>query len=254
MGDVLVEHDAVEDGGLLDLAPRDLLDARVALDVDGLERAVVVRDGADGLEGELAHEVGPAHDELGADGGLDEREHLLVVVDVDGDGDALDDLEGLLEGFVVGGDDDDGVDVALELGEGLCEDLTRWEGYGDGLGRSRGVGYSPRMITLVVPSPHSSSCVLLSSIMFFAAGCATSISRRMAFPSFVSLAITVSAGTINTVKKNTNRIPPIGSRIIFSMAFGPRHVLITSATVLTRFDKPISTGKFQKREYILLLR
>ena len=29
----------------------------------------------------------------------------------------------------------------------------------------------------------------------------------------------------------THRIPPIGSRIILSMAFGPRHVLITSATV-----------------------
>ena len=45
----------------------------------------------------------------------------------------------------------------------------------------------PRIITLVVPSPHSSSWVLLSSIMFFAAGWATSISRKIAFPSFVSL-------------------------------------------------------------------
>ena len=45
----------------------------------------------------------------------------------------------------------------------------------------------PRMMTLVVPSPHSSSCVLLSSIMFLAAGWATSISRKIAFPSFVSL-------------------------------------------------------------------
>lgn len=44
-----------------------------------------------------------------------------------------------------------------------------------------------RMMTLVVPSPHSSSWVRLSSIMFFAAGCATSISRRIALPSFVSL-------------------------------------------------------------------
>jgi hypothetical protein len=26
-------------------------------------------------------------------------------------------------------------------------------------------------------------------------------------------------------------MPPIGSRIIFSMALGPKHVLITSATV-----------------------
>lgn len=69
------------------------------------------------------------------------------------------------------------------------------------------------MMTLVVPSPHSSSCVLLSSIMFFAAGCATSISLRIAFPSFV------------------RTIPPIGSRIILSMALGPKQVRMTSATV-----------------------
>lgn len=37
-----------------------------------------------------------------------------------------------------------------------------------------------RMMTVVVPSPTSSSCVLLSSIMDFAAGWATSISRRIA--------------------------------------------------------------------------
>lgn len=50
--------------------------------------------------------------------------------------------------------------------------------------------------------------------MLFAAGCATSISRRMAWPSFV------------------RTIPPIGSSSIFSMALGPRHERIISATVL----------------------
>lgn len=88
----------------------------------------------------------------------------------------------------------------------------------------------PKMITLVVPSPHSSSCVRLSSIMFLAAGCATSISRRIAFPSFVSL--NERASVPNRVKSyQTHRMPPIGSSIIFSMAFGPKHVRITSATV-----------------------
>jgi hypothetical protein len=52
---------------------------------------------------------------------------------------------------------------------------------------NEGIKKVPRMMTEVVPSPHSSSCVRLSSIMFFAAGCATSISRRMALPSFVIL-------------------------------------------------------------------
>lgn len=70
------------------------------------------------------------------------------------------------------------------------------------------------MMTLVVPSPTSSSCVLLNSIILFAAGCATSISLKIEFPSLV------------------RTIPPIGSRIILSIAFGPRQVRMTSETVL----------------------
>lgn len=71
----------------------------------------------------------------------------------------------------------------------------------------------PRMMTVVVPSPTSSSCVLLSSIMLLAAGCETSISRRMAWPSFV------------------RTIPPMGSSSIFNMALGPRHDRMISATL-----------------------
>ncbi len=77
-----------------------------------------------------------------------------------------------------------------------------------------GLGLVPNMMTVVVPSPTSSSCVRLSSIMLFAAGWATSISRRMAWPSLVST------------------IPPMGSRSILSIAFGPRHDRIMSATLL----------------------
>lgn len=69
------------------------------------------------------------------------------------------------------------------------------------------------MITVVVPSPTSSSCVRLSSIMLFAAGCDTSISRRMAWPSLVST------------------MPPMGSNSIFSMALGPRQDRMMSATL-----------------------
>lgn len=70
-----------------------------------------------------------------------------------------------------------------------------------------------RIMTVVVPSPTSSSCVLASSIMLFAAGCATSISRRMACPSLV------------------RTMPPMGSRSIFNMALGPKHDRIMSATL-----------------------
>jgi hypothetical protein len=67
--------------------------------------------------------------------------------------------------------------------------------------------------------------------MFFAAGCATSISRRIVFPSFVRLEFDYQHLLVNSKSMTTHRIPPIGSRIIFNMALGPRHVRITSATV-----------------------
>lgn len=124
MRDILVEHDPIQHPALLDLAAGDFLHTRVALDIDRLERTLVVRDGAHGLQRELAHEVRPAHDKLRSDRRLDERQHLLIVVRVDGDGDALDDLEGLLEGLVVRRDDHDRVDVAFKLCERLRKDLT----------------------------------------------------------------------------------------------------------------------------------
>ncbi len=53
------------------------------------------------------------------------------------------------------------------------------------------------MMMLVVLSPHSSSCVLLGSKMFFAAGCAMSASRGIALPSFVIL---------DRIRENMNEI------------------------------------------------
>lgn len=74
---------------------------------------------------------------------------------------------------------------------------------------------SPAMIiTEVVPSPTSSSCALDNSIIDLAAGCYTSISLKMAFPSLV---IT---------------IPPMGSSNIFSMERGPKVVITISETAL----------------------
>lgn len=70
------------------------------------------------------------------------------------------------------------------------------------------------MMTEVVPSPTSSSWVLLSSIMLLPAGWLTSSSRRMALPSLV------------------RTMPPMESRIILSMARGPRAVRTTLQTAL----------------------
>jgi hypothetical protein len=193
---VLVDHHSVEHDRVLDLSSWDLLDFGVSLDVDRLGSVLVARDGADSLEGELAHHVGPAGDKLGSDGRLDEREHLRLVRRVDRDGDGFDDDERLLESALEGGDDDDGVDVALEVRECLCEDLSscRTTKPRSDIMSSRLMKLNaPRMMTLVVPSPTSSSCVRESSIMLLAAGCATSISRKMAFPSFVNLRPLVSS-------------------------------------------------------------
>ncbi len=125
MCDIFVEHQAVEDLAVLNLATGHLFDTCVALDVDlGVSVAGLPGDGTDSLEGKVAHQVHPAADKLGADGGGDELGHGLVVVDVDRGGDFFNNFESICEGALEGGDDDYGVNVALKLGEGLGKDFT----------------------------------------------------------------------------------------------------------------------------------
>jgi len=68
-----------------------------------------------------------------------------------------------------------------------------------------------KTITLVVPSPTSSSYALDISNILLAAGCLTSISLRMACPSL------------------DNTIPPIGSINIFNIDLGPKVLTTISA-------------------------
>lgn len=94
--DVLVEHETVEDLAVLNLAAGNLLHSGISLDVDlGLAIASLPRHRPDRLEGEVTHQVHPSRNELGADRRRDELVHGLVVVDVDWQGDLLDDLEGV---------------------------------------------------------------------------------------------------------------------------------------------------------------
>jgi len=81
-------------------------------------------DRSNGVQSELAHEIGPSRGELGSDGGFDESEHFGVGGDVDGDGDIGDDLEGSLKSSLESLDDDDRVDVSLEEGKGVGEDFS----------------------------------------------------------------------------------------------------------------------------------
>jgi hypothetical protein len=76
-----------------------------------------------------------------------------------------------------------------------------------------------RIITLVVPSPTSSSWLRASSNMDLAAGWATSISLRIAFPSLV---ITM---------------PPMGSSSILSIERGPNVVRTMSDTACKQDGK-----------------
>ena len=64
----------------------------------------------------------------------------------------------------------------------------------------------------MVPSPTSSSWALDNSIIDLAAGWTTSISLKIALPSFVM------------------QIPPMGSSIIFNMALGPNVLRTIFAT------------------------
>jgi len=153
----------------------------LALDVDGRNAGARRCDGAYRPQRKPAHKIGPAHDEFGPDGGFDERQHLLVARGVNRNRDTLNDVQRLFKDLVECRDDHDGMDTPFQRDNRLCENLS-----------------GNLIMTLVVPSPYSSSCVRLSSIIFLAAGCATSISHKIVFPSFAFV----------------RRIPPIGSRII----------------------------------------
>lgn len=125
VGDILVDHDTVDNLGILNLTTRDLLNTRVALDVHLLLSTTHVEGNCThGIQGQAAHEVGPPRDEFSSDGGLNQVVHGLVIVDIDWSGNFLDDVESVGESALEGRDDDDGVDVAFELGEGLGKHFT----------------------------------------------------------------------------------------------------------------------------------
>lgn len=87
------------------------------------------------------------------------------------------------------------------------------------------------MMTLVVPSPTSSSWVLESSIMLFAAGWATSISRRIALPSFVSL----SGARVSLPK-------PAPSRPVHPEIWNQTHKMPPMAVSSARIEGEVSKG------------
>lgn len=125
MCDVLVEHKTVKNPTVLDLTAGYLLHSGISLDVDfSLAVTSLPCHSADSLKGEVAHLIHPSRNKLGANRRRDELVHGLVVVDIDRQRDLLDDLKGVFKGSLKGGNDDDRVDVTIELGKSLGENLT----------------------------------------------------------------------------------------------------------------------------------
>lgn len=124
MCDVLVDHNTVQNLAVLDLASGDLLNTGVPFDIDLLLAAHVGGNCANSLECKAAHQLRPPRNELCANGRVDDPVHLFVVVHINFGCDLADDLEGIGQSLLEGLNDDDGVNVALELGQGLCKDLT----------------------------------------------------------------------------------------------------------------------------------
>jgi hypothetical protein len=103
VGDVLVEHDALEHARVLDIAARDLLHLGVPLDVDLLAPAVLNVHRLYSIEREAHHQLREAGDELGAGAALHELGQLRRVVEVERDGHLGERLRDRVQGLQVPG-------------------------------------------------------------------------------------------------------------------------------------------------------
>jgi len=101
-----------------------LFNSGVALNVN-LPAAINLNgNAANSVQSEVAHQVVPTADKLCSDRSLDKVQHLLLVVDVDGDRDVVNNLDSVFQGLLQGSNDDNGVNVALEVREGLGKNLS----------------------------------------------------------------------------------------------------------------------------------
>mmetsp|Transcript_31604 Transcript_31604/g.60794 ORF Transcript_31604/g.60794 Transcript_31604/m.60794 type:complete len:698 (+) Transcript_31604:198-2291(+) len=125
VNEVLVHHHALEHPRVLDVAARDLLDLGVPFDVELLAPAVLDVYRLDRLERERHHHRREARDEFGARAALHQLRELGRVVDVEGLGDRVQKLDGVVEGLEVAVADDRWVEVTIEQRLGEAEVLAR---------------------------------------------------------------------------------------------------------------------------------
>lgn len=121
VNDVLVEHDTIENGALLQQAAWDLLNTSVSLDVDLSGRARGIETGlsldGDGLHSfdcQVGDKIAESGHELGVESRSNQCQHLGVVVDIDTDASLLEHGKGVIKSSHIRLDDDTRVHVSLQ--------------------------------------------------------------------------------------------------------------------------------------------
>lgn len=132
VGDVLVEHDTVENDAVLEHTAGNLLDLGVPLGVDLNVLTVLLVDSADGLDGEVDDKVAPLGSELSANAALDNLGKVSIIRHVNGVGHRLGHLAKVIKSLEVGADDDGGVDITLQEALNGGKDLTSQDDDGCG--------------------------------------------------------------------------------------------------------------------------
>lgn len=125
LGGALLEDEAVHELGVVN-GPADLFDHADVPQVDVGGGVLVLEDPQDGVDRDGREDVRVLADDLGGQTGVDCRNELLAIMQVDGFGDGLQDLGGLVRGLHEGGGDGHGVDALGEEGAAGFE-----EGAGD---------------------------------------------------------------------------------------------------------------------------
>lgn len=126
VGDVFIEHYTIKNGALVKHASRNLLDLGITLDLEVELGGALdsLHDGSAGLESEVGDQASPTSSELSTDARGQSFLDIVIVVDVDWDGDLVDNLEGVFESLVVRSDDDGWVDLVLDEWTGGLHHLT----------------------------------------------------------------------------------------------------------------------------------
>src|SRR3990167_7841753 len=126
MGDVLVEHDSVQDLTLLEHSTGDFLDLGVPLDLEiELSGSLdALHDSSASLEGQVDNQSTPSGSKLGADTGVQSLLNVIIVHNIDRDCDLLENLERVLQSLSICSADDSWMYFVLNVRTGSLHHLS----------------------------------------------------------------------------------------------------------------------------------